>query len=187
VTIIIDGEPINEIVLTGENTSNLLSEYISPVEPKETSSVFMGHGNPSPEISELSIAQSLISFPDVEYMYFVRSIHGGGSLFIQHRPDYKRYDRKEPSIYLKITQPMGVQQPVEFYCPRYDKGDDGRAPGTDLRDVLYWNPCVMVDKDGKSAFDFYTSDVHATTYLITIEGVAPDGSLMRTTHDVTKR
>ena len=138
-------------------------------------------------MSELSIAQSLISFKDVEYIYFVRGHHGGGSLYIEHREGYYSGDRKEPSLYLKITQPMGVQTPVEFYSPRYDQGDNGRGIGTDLREVLYWNPCVTIHGGGSSSFDFYTSDAHNTIYLITIEGVAVDGTPFRTTHQVTKR
>lgn len=186
VTIYIDNEPISANFETDEKAAKLLSEYISPVEPQPSSSVFLGYHS-SPEMSELSIAQSLISFKDVEYIYFVRGHHGGGSLYIEHREGYYSGDRKEPSLYLKITQPMGVQTPVEFYSPRYDQGDNGRGIGTDLREVLYWNPCVTINGGGSSSFDFYTSDAHNTIYLITIEGVAVDGTPFRTTHQVTKR
>jgi hypothetical protein len=60
-------------------------------------------------------------------------------------------------------------------------------PGSDLRNVLYWNPCVAVNNDGTSTFDFYASDAHNTTYIVTVEGVANDGTPFRTTHQVTKR
>ena len=82
---------------------------------------------------------------------------------------------------------MGAQQPTEFYSPRYDASNHDFEPGTDLRTTLYWNPCVTVSANGKSTFDFYTSDAHNTRYLITVEGITSDGTPFRTTHDITKR
>lgn len=186
VTIYVDGEPIAENFETDQTAVKLLSEYISPIDPKPQSNIFLGNQG-TPDLSELSIAQSMVSFKDVEYIYFARGAHGGGSLFIGHREGYTAGDRKEPSIYLKITQPMGAQTPAEFYSPRYDQGDDGCEPGSDLRKVLYWNPCVTIGDNGMSTFDFYASDVHSTTYIVTIEGIAADGTPFRTTHQVTKR
>jgi len=185
VTIYVDGEPIAANFETDESASRLLSEYISPIEPKPQSNIFLGYQG-TPDLSELSVAQSMISFQDVAYIYFVRDTHGGGSLFIEHREGYLG-DRKEPSMYLKITQPMGVQTPAEFYSPRYDQDDGGHEPGSDLRKLLYWNPCVTLNQDGTSSFDFYASDAHNTTYIVTIEGIGNDGTLFRTTHYVAKR
>ena len=185
VTIYVDGEPIAANFETDESASRLLSEYISPIEPKPQSNIFLGYQG-TPDLSELSVAQSMISFQDVAYIYFVRDTHGGGSLFIEHREGYLG-DRKEPSMYLKITQPMGVQTPAEFYSPRYDQDDGSHEPGSDLRKLLYWNPCVTLNQDGTSSFDFYASDGHNTTYIVTIEGIGNDGTLFRTTHYVAKR
>ena len=186
VTIYVDGEPIAENFETDQTAVRLLSEYISPIDPKPQSNIFLGYQG-TPDLSELSIAQSMVSFKDVEYIYFARGAHGGGSLFIGHREGYTAGDRKEPSIYLKITQPMGAQTPAEFYSPRYDQENDDSEPGSDLRNVLYWNPCVTVNDNGTSTFDFYASDVHNTTYIVTVEGIAGDGSLFRATHQITKR
>ena len=61
------------------------------------------------------------------------------------------------------------------------------APNTDLRNTLYWNPCVQVNSEGKSRFSFFAADVPNTTYTITIEGVTADGNIIATTHKVTKR
>ncbi len=186
VSICVDGEPVAANFETDETAVSLLSEYISPVDPKPQSNIFLGYQGTS-DLSELFIAQSMISFKDVEYIYFVRNIMGGGTLYVQHREGYQADMGKEPSMYLKITRPMGAQAPAEFYSPRYDQGDDGREPGSDQRRVLYWNPCVTVNPDGTSSFDFYASDAHNTTYIVTIEGVGNDGTLFRTTHQVTKR
>ena len=55
-----------------------------------------------------------------------------------------------------------------------------------MRSVIYWNPCVAVGQDGKASFDFYASDAHGTTYTILVEGVTPEGALVRSMRQVTK-
>ena len=47
-----------------------------------------------------------------------------------------------------------------------------------MRNRLYWNPCVKVDGDGLSTFDFYVNDVPGTSYTVTIEGVTADGEII---------
>ena len=135
----------------------------------------------------MTIAEGMVSMHDVEYVYFARKLHGGGTLYIQRRADYATRGHREPNVFLKIALPLGVQRPAEFYAPRYDHGDEGEQPGSDLRTVVYWNPCVAVNEDGTSTFDFYTSDAPSTSYVITIEGIGSDGSIFRTTRRVTKR
>ena len=134
---------------------------------------------------DLNVAETMVSMKHVDYIYLVRGRHGG-SLYIQHKPG-RWSGGGEPSIYLKIIEPMGAQKPVEFYSPRYDQGNGGVEAGTDLRSVVYWNPCVAVGQDGKASFDFFASDAHGTTYTILVEGVTPDGTLVRSTRQVTKR
>ena len=89
---------------------------------------------------------------------------------------------------MKIVRPLGVQQPAEFYSPRYDHGsqNDITPAGTDLRSVLYWNPNIIVDNSGHTNFDFYASDAHNTTYNVVIEGVTESGQLIRATHRIKK-
>lgn len=173
VRIVVDGVPV-------------LSNYGSDEDHLDPNNLIQFPTGISVNLSELSIAQSLISFKDVSYIYFARATHGGGTLYVQHREGYQSRRKSEPSIFLKFIKPMGVQTPVEFYSPRYDKDDNGFEPGTDLRAVLYWNPCVPVDGNGKSKFDFYSNDSHNTTYTVTIEGISPNGTLIRATRQVTK-
>lgn len=133
---------------------------------------------------DLTVAEGMVSMKHVDYMYLVRDRHGG-ALYIQHKPG-RWTGGGEPSIYLKIIEPMGAQHPVEFYSPRYDLGNGGIEQGTDLRSVVYWNPCVSVGSDGKASFDFFATDARNTTYTILVEGVTPDGSLVRATRQVAK-
>ena len=110
----------------------------------------------------------------------------GGAIVITTKDGKEKY-KKEKNYFLHSVMMQGVQRPVEFYSPDYDLGDCGKAPGTDLRNTLYWNPCVQVGTDGKSRFSFFAADVPNTTYTITIEGVTADGNIIATTHKVNKR
>lgn len=68
----------------------------------------------------------------------------------------------------------GLQRQQIFYAPRYDdqKQRDSRMP--DRRNVLYWDPQVTLDEQGKAQIEFYTSDMTGT-YTIIIEGLSNNG------------
>ncbi|WP_338875861.1 hypothetical protein WBJ53_09550 [Spirosoma sp. SC4-14] len=68
----------------------------------------------------------------------------------------------------------GLQLQREFYAPRYDtpKQQSSRLP--DARTLLYWNPSLRTDQQGKSRVDFYTSD-QAGLYLIEMNALCRDG------------
>lgn len=138
------------------------------------------------DMSPVSIADGFVSMKNVEYISYSVGRRGIRSINITSKPG-SRKEWKEPSRYVKIAYPMGAQQPVEFYTPRYDQGDCGIEPGNDLRRVLYWNPRVKVGEDGKARFDFYCNDAPNTTYTILVEGVTKDGELLHGTQTVTKR
>ena len=138
------------------------------------------------DLADVSIADGFISMQNVDHISFSRGRRGMVSVNFSSKPNSGKV-WKEPSRYVKIAHPMGAQQPVEFYSPRYDQGDCGIEPGNDLRRVLYWNPSVKVGEDGKAHFDFYCNDAPHTTYTILIEGVTPNGNLIRGTQEVTKR
>ena len=110
----------------------------------------------------------------------------GGAIVITTKDGKEKY-MKQKNFFIHKVMMLGVQQPVEFYSPDYDLGDCGMAPGTDLRNTLYWNPCVQVGGDGKSSFSFFAADVPSTTYTITIEGITADGNIIATTHKIQKQ
>jgi hypothetical protein len=68
----------------------------------------------------------------------------------------------------------GCQQNEVFYSPEYssDSLKSSRIP--DYRNTLYWNPDKHTDKDGKTQFEFYTSD-ESTDYTIVVKGISADG------------
>ena len=59
--------------------------------------------------------------------------------------------------------------------------------GVDLRETLYWAPCLTTDRAGHSSFSFYTSDNSATAYTLTIEGITQDGELINKRITIDKR
>lgn len=190
VNITIDGEPLSDIYFTDTETfkqaltltlaqTDWKNDKIKRIKyaPFETGSDY--------DLSDVSIADGFISMQNVDFIDFRRGRGGKVSVNFSSKTVTDKV-WKEPSRYVKIAHPMGAQQPVEFYSPRYDQGDCGIEPGNDLRRVLYWDPSVKVGEDGKASFDFYASDAHNTTYTILVEGVTPDGTLVRSTRQVTK-
>lgn len=63
----------------------------------------------------------------------------------------------------------------EFYSPKYASSDRGES-AADTRVTLYWNPELLVDKDGKANFAFYTSD-NAGGYVVVVQGTDLFGRL----------
>ncbi|GAB3689361.1 Plug domain-containing protein [Spirosoma flavus] len=68
----------------------------------------------------------------------------------------------------------GLQLQREFYAPRYETPRQQTSRLPDGRTLLYWNPNVTVNAQGKSQLDFYTSD-QTGTYLVEINGLTTEG------------
>lgn len=63
----------------------------------------------------------------------------------------------------------------EFYSPKYASPEREGTPA-DTRATLYWNPEVLVDKNGEAEFSFYTSD-NAGGYVVVVQGTDLFGGL----------
>ena len=85
--------------------------------------------------------------------------------------------RHELSKNMTVIKPLGYQQQVSFYTPRYDTDAARVNLGADLRSTLYWKPNAVADADGVVRFEFYSADA-STDYRITIEGVSSRGHLI---------
>lgn len=102
----------------------------------------------------------------------------GGALMITTKQGDDAYAAQQsPSLF--YTLPLGYQKPAEFYSPHYDTRQQKEHPGYDMRNTIYWSPCVKLDDKGKSAVEFYTSDVSDTYYTVRIEGVTHSGEVFR--------
>ncbi len=67
--------------------------------------------------------------------------------------------------------------PNTFVSPDYSSFDKQLSRIPDFRNTLYWNPSVRPEKNGMAAIEFWTSDVKSN-YVISIQGVSPDGSMI---------
>jgi len=83
-----------------------------------------------------------------------------------------------PSFNTKALLPLGYQQPVEFYAPKYDTPEKRNASTPDLRTTIHWQPVVQTDDEGVASFEFYTAD-EASSYSVVIEGLTADGRIVR--------
>lgn len=189
VTITIDGEELKDIYFTdSESFREALTLITADKKNDRLKRINFSLFNTwtDYDLSDVTIADGFVSMTNVDYIDIIRSRGGRVKVNFSRKPGSSA-EWKEPSRYVKIAHPMGAQEPVEFYSPRYDQGDCGIAPGDDLRRVLYWNPSVKAGEDGRVHFDFYSNDVPNTTYTILVEGVTEDGHLIRGTQRVVKR
>ena len=191
VRISIDGESLSNLYFTDSETvskaiaQSQASSKMRNESPRRSNFAALATGTDY-EMSPVSIADGFVDMRNVAYISYSVGRKGVRSINITRKPASSK-EWKEPSRYVKIAHPMGAQQAVEYYTPRYDQGDCGIEPGNDLRRVLYWNPRVKVGEDGMACFDFYCNDALNTTYTILVEGVTDAGELMHGTQTVTKR
>ena len=68
----------------------------------------------------------------------------------------------------------------EYAAPDYSQ-DQNPVERTDFRSTIFWDGDVITGNNGRAKVSFYTSDA-ITSFNVTIEGIATDGSMGRATH-----
>ena len=68
----------------------------------------------------------------------------------------------------------GLQLNREFYSPVYETESQISNRLPDFRNVLYWSPDIKIDKSGKKAISFYTSD-QENKYTVIVQGINQSG------------
>ncbi|WP_242920592.1 hypothetical protein [Pontibacter liquoris] len=68
----------------------------------------------------------------------------------------------------------GLQLQREFYSPVYNTQLQRQSRLPDFRNLLYWDPALQTDAQGKGAVRFFTSDV-AGTYVVVMQGLTGGG------------
>jgi len=126
-------------------------------------------------ISPSDIAQIDILEGPAALVFGSKAIGGAIVIFTKTDEDYK-FD--EYTGHIKHITPLGYQQPVEFYIPKYDTPEKRNVKDPDLRTTIHWQPIVQTNDQGEASFEFYTAD-EATSYTVIIEGLADDGSIIR--------
>ncbi len=68
----------------------------------------------------------------------------------------------------------GLQLQREFYSPVYDTEKAVKSRMPDFRNLLFWQPNVNINSDGKGQLSFYTSD-QTGKFIGLIQGLTPNG------------
>ena len=138
---------------------------------------------------------NIVSVDDIAQINFIRpsmaamfgsELAGGGAISIVTKSGAETMaaPRIEEFPDIKRVRPLGYQEPVEFYMPKYDTPRQRNAPERDLRTTLYWNPAMRFGSGGTAEMRFTTAD-SPSDYTVLIEGVTPQGKVVRATASIT--
>jgi hypothetical protein len=87
--------------------------------------------------------------------------------------------RRSRELNYTVYTPVGYQEPVAFYAPKYETPEARHLGAPDYRTTIFWKPDLIISgENGTATFDFYTSDF-PTTYSVVIEGITTDGRIVR--------
>lgn len=95
-------------------------------------------------------------------------------IYTKSPTDISRFRIYKP-LSMKTVRHIGYKQNVEFYMPDADTQRDD--PYLNKRSTRYWNPAYCGGTDNE--VEIYVPDSSAR-YVMTIEGVADDGTIVRT-------
>ncbi|HCX58135.1 carboxypeptidase-like regulatory domain-containing protein [Sphingobacterium multivorum] len=102
------------------------------------------------------------------------SYGGNGVIVITSKSGDAISSSYTPTGILTIT-PKGLYVPRTFFKPQYDATIQNKLT-RDLRTTIAWEPNLITPKDGKTHFEFFTSD-EPGTYKLTVEGISMDGKI----------
>jgi len=97
--------------------------------------------------------------------------------FITYKGNLEEFEMDPRSAIVDFD---GIQLQREFYMPAYDTEEQRKSRLADFRNLLYWNPDVITNKNGETQLQFYTSDMKGK-YIGVIEGITTDGKAGRNT------
>ena len=98
-------------------------------------------------------------------------------IFLKDGSEYLRKSSSKDVLSMAKVQQLGYRYQRKFWSPQYPEADKSQYTRPDSRTTLYWNPKVTTDDTGHASVTFYSSDV-SKQYLVTIEGVAADGTII---------
>ena len=106
-----------------------------------------------------------------------RAANGAICIYLK-RGKSKDKEKQELERNQAVITPLGFSLPSEFYVPKYQIAENREDPLPDLRSTIFWKPNVKSNANGEADVFFYTADSQGT-YTITIEGVTPEGEIIR--------
>lgn len=113
--------------------------------------------------------------PPISVMPIFGGRASGGAIVINTKKGFVERNRMNSNI--QVCTPIGYQQAVEFYSPKYLTQEERDSNVPDLRTTIYWNPRVKLDNSGRANISFYAADL-PTQYGVILEGVSSEGHIV---------
>jgi hypothetical protein len=108
----------------------------------------------------------------VQHRYFMGSVNYPGIMnWTTYKGDLAGY-LLDPRA--TVVDYEGLELDREFYAPTYATDEQAASHLPDFRNVLYWEPQLPTDGQGKGGLSFYSSDLPGK-YVVVVEGLAADG------------
>ena len=106
---------------------------------------------------------------------------GNGVIAVYSRDGREKMRPRITNARVAHLKHPGYSKARTFYVPKYDTQQIAKDQ-LDYRRILYWNPSVKLDKNGKARISFFTSDETAN-YRIEVEGITPRGKVILGTYN----
>ncbi|UII20172.1 hypothetical protein [Fulvivirga ligni] len=97
-----------------------------------------------------------------------------GIVSLKSYPDYQNETLIAESQ--SVIEFNGLSPELKFYSPDYSTNNNKRIP--DFRNLLYWEPTVILEAQKAKEISFYTSDIKGK-YIIKIEGWTSNGQFIQ--------
>jgi len=138
--------------------------------------LFVVDGMPTTYMPEMHLIEQVDVLKGTEISLY--GSRGSNGVIVIHTKNGGAEKREIPAYHLQEFFPLGYQESVEFYAPKYDTPEKQRNRISDLRTTIHWQPVVQADSLGVASFEFYTAD-EETSYSVVIEGIANNGNIIR--------
>lgn len=93
--------------------------------------------------------------------------------------------KEKKDMNIASISPLGYQQTVEFYSPKYETKEQKNDNTPDLRSTIYWKPDGKTSTNGEANIDFYTADSSEGSYSVAIEGISDEGKIFHTIEKIS--
>jgi TonB-dependent Receptor Plug Domain. len=126
---------------------------------------------------------SMINVSDISSIEVLRSVGntaiygsygGNGVIVITSKSGDALSSSYTPTGIVTIV-PKGLHINRTFFKPQYDATIQNKMT-RDLRTTIAWEPNLITPKDGKTTFEFFTSD-EPSNYKVIVEGISMDGKI----------
>jgi hypothetical protein len=109
----------------------------------------------------------------VDSKYFIGDLEMDGIIDIRSRQGrFEDFDLPSSTVTYKFQSYAGYDNPPAGIDRIPDEATDNHLP--DFRSLLYWNPDISTDNEGKAEISFDAADVPGQ-YRIVVEGISADG------------